>query len=234
MSEYENVFEQNIDRINNYNYIPGNYPEIINYIDESVQNYIINNDVATNITNEIVNNSNENINNYNGVYENHQYEITLILLRLASSLISNNREETITRIQNYARRLRDTFTTDEINYAISVIQLSMMSIYNTHLNNNINERNQYISSIRVILNEKVIENGAQMECPVCYCDVDCKDFAETDCQHSYCKDCVSRNIVSFNEKHCRPTCPFCRTDIKTVSVHCQDFLEDLVGQFTNI
>jgi hypothetical protein len=126
------------------------------------------------------------------------------------------------------------FTNDEINYAISAIQLSMMSFYNTQLNNSVSESNRHINTICVVLNEKVIENGAQMECPVCYCDVDCKDFAETDCKHSYCKSCVSRNIVSFSEKQCCPSCPFCRRDIKMVSVQSQEILEELTHVFTNI
>jgi hypothetical protein len=66
--------------------------------------------------------------------------------------------------------------------------------------------------IRVILSSE--PPTAQIhECSICMLDdIPSSNMAKLNCAHSFCVDCTSKVINN------KPCCPFCRTNIKTVTV----------------
>jgi len=90
---------------------------------------------------------------------------------------------------------------------------------------------QHVRNIEVVLHNETV--GAGVECPVCYCTLETATFLKTNCNHSYCKDCIVRHITSFSTKTSVPTCPFCREHIVSVKVPNEELVSELMQSFTN-
>jgi hypothetical protein len=52
----------------------------------------------------------------------------------------------------------------------------------------------------------------QVECPICYVEIDYKNEIKTDCNHVFCKDCINKLTETTN------ICPCCRNDMKYYNI----------------
>ena len=48
-----------------------------------------------------------------------------------------------------------------------------------------------------------------MECPTCYCDLNINNIVNSQCGHTFCKDCFWKWVNDHNKNDC----PMCRADI---------------------
>ena len=92
---------------------------------------------------------------------------------------------------------------------------------------------EHVRNIDVILHNETIEDGVECECPVCYCALDTETILKTNCNHSYCKNCIVRHVTSFLTKITVPTCPFCREHIVSIQVPNEQLIGEVTQSFTN-
>jgi hypothetical protein len=90
---------------------------------------------------------------------------------------------------------------------------------------------QHVRNIEVVLHNETIGAGVDCECPVCYCSLHTETFLKTNCNHSYCKDCIVRHVTSFLTKTSFPTCPFCREHIVSIKVPNEELIGELEQTF---
>lgn len=265
MSEYANGFEQTLDgiaraTINENN----NINDTLENMDSNFQTYIIESNLVQNITNNIINaiNSGDLDNHYyddlNYLYSADLMEITLLFLRLATTFVSNgNRDDSVTRIQQYVSNLREQYSDEQINTVVGVLRLSMMYLVNENnmviddnvIDNNIIDNN--IDYINVFANEyeyrqterirnigvfvrNEINTEGHNECPVCYNEFESATLVKTNCNHLYCKECIVRHVSTFVTRECAPTCPFCREPITYVSLTNAQMVGEVIERFANI
>jgi hypothetical protein len=92
---------------------------------------------------------------------------------------------------------------------------------------------EHVRNIEVVLHNETVEDGVECECPVCYCALETETILKTNCNHSYCKDCIVRHVTSFLTNTTVPTCPFCREHIVSIKVPNEQLVGELTQSFTN-
>jgi hypothetical protein len=61
------------------------------------------------------------------------------------------------------------------------------------------------------------------ECPICFDIYNGENDVYTNCNHSFCTECIKKHLDTFLDKPV-PTCPICRTDITQLSIHSSSLL----------
>lgn len=61
------------------------------------------------------------------------------------------------------------------------------------------------------------------ECPICFDSYNGENDVYTNCNHSFCAECIKKHLDTFLDKPV-PTCPICRTNITQLSVHSNNLL----------
>ena len=61
------------------------------------------------------------------------------------------------------------------------------------------------------------------ECPICFDIYNGENDVYTNCNHSFCAQCIKKHLDTFLDKPI-PTCPICRTDITQLSIHSSSLL----------
>jgi len=61
------------------------------------------------------------------------------------------------------------------------------------------------------------------ECPICFDMYNIEKNVYTNCNHSFCAECIQKHLDTFLDKPI-PTCPICRTDITELSMYSSTLL----------
>jgi hypothetical protein len=89
-----------------------------------------------------------------------------------------------------------------------------------------------VTKILPTLNENVqLETEVHEECPICYSEMTKENAVQLGCKHSFCGDCIVRQIKSSR----KPTteCGLCRSTIKECSSTSKNLLEQMSSKFAN-
>jgi hypothetical protein len=156
-------------------------------------------------------------------------EITMVTAVLQLSMMSimnddvafNNNNNNINTIYNFNNNNNDVIIDDNIDYA---------NIFEDELEMPIGE---HVRNIDVVLHNESIDASAECECPVCYCTLEPTTILKTNCNHSYCKQCIVTHVTSFLTKTTPPTCPFCRETIDSIQVPNEELIGELTESFTS-
>jgi hypothetical protein len=73
-----------------------------------------------------------------------------------------------------------------------------------------------------------------LDCPVCYEQILVADALYTNCNHSYCVDCVKNLATSIKDKTIKPVCPCCRDTITKIYSNNVNCLHNLKTHLTNL
>ena len=91
---------------------------------------------------------------------------------------------------------------------------------------------QPTAKILPTLNDNVeLETEVHEECPICYSEMTKENAVQLGCKHSFCGDCIVRQIKSSR----KPTteCGLCRSTIKECRSTSRNLLEQMSSNFTN-
>jgi hypothetical protein len=75
----------------------------------------------------------------------------------------------------------------------------------------------------IVLNEFEICNSCKTdkqinECPICFENYSIENKVYTNCNHSFCSECIKKHLDTFLNKPV-PTCPICRRNITILSIY---------------
>jgi hypothetical protein len=54
------------------------------------------------------------------------------------------------------------------------------------------------------------------ECPICFNEVTYENIQKTNCNHEFCKECLTKTIKGFANRRSKSKCPICRMNIETI------------------
>jgi hypothetical protein len=87
-------------------------------------------------------------------------------------------------------------------------------------------------SIHVTMEKNDSTNINHFECAICMQDDCCvSNKISIQCNHSFCKDCLTQYMIKCQESNKFPTCALCRGDFMDVKVNNIDVLEDFQNRF---
>lgn len=72
-----------------------------------------------------------------------------------------------------------------------------------------------ILSIQIIMAKSKLKYNDK-ECPICLDSLEYGTIQKTNCNHEYCKDCLTRTIKEFANRRNKAKCPLCRSDIEII------------------
>jgi hypothetical protein len=171
--------------------------------------------------------NNVNLQNYllqlREIYSNFEVDIALSLIHMSIAPTQTN------YINAY-----EPFNNNNNNNVIQNNIIYNDIIHNDMIQNNIYENEEHVASgleqfpyemrldqpiqidLKLSLDQRT-EPEIELECPVCYCDHVKNSTVLTNCNHSFCKECIKMHIVTFKNRSLVPTCPMCRSNISTLS-----------------
>jgi hypothetical protein len=92
-------------------------------------------------------------------------------------------------------------------------------LYDIEVSHVSQESNNRTWEIKSIFTSKNTSKEGEEECPICYEEnIEPKNILETNCCHSFCKNCICHHVDSF-KSYKIPTCPLCRTNITSFTVN---------------
>jgi len=59
-------------------------------------------------------------------------------------------------------------------------------------------------------------NYKDKECPICLDNLTYNTIQKTNCEHEFCKDCLTRTVKGFLNKRNKAKCPLCRSNIDII------------------
>ena len=75
----------------------------------------------------------------------------------------------------------------------------------------------YIKNIKIV--KTLGEQEVDRTCTICMDELEFKNIINTNCNHTYCLECVSGYANSIKHKTCQPTCPMCRGRLEQFNTH---------------
>jgi len=139
------------------------------------------------------------------------------LIDCMARIIRNRTSQLQTYSTNYFQRLQDLQDFQEYIYEYSNNEEPI-----TRQPDQIEEPDTkiYTKKPRVTIWNINEENNETIECPICYVEIIPKENVRTNCQHSFCTDCVNTIYKVANRNHCEYIhCPICRTNVTYVEIH---------------
>lgn len=70
-------------------------------------------------------------------------------------------------------------------------------------------------SIKVIMVKSKIQH-TDKECPICLDSLEYDNIQKTNCNHEYCKECLTNTIKGFANRRNNAKCPLCRSNIEII------------------
>jgi hypothetical protein len=92
---------------------------------------------------------------------------------------------------------------------------------------------EYLKEIKLAI-RKPSGSETSLDCPVCYDTLLVADALYTNCDHSYCVECVKQLATSIKNKTIKPACPCCRDTITQIYSRNVDNLHNLKTHFTSL
>lgn len=80
-----------------------------------------------------------------------------------------------------------------------------------------------------IVNEPIQDSAVEASCPICFDTTIKGKLLHTNCSHSFCLDCLKNYTDSIKDRTCKPSCPYCRTELVGLKI-CD---EDICRQFSS-
>ena len=75
---------------------------------------------------------------------------------------------------------------------------------------------EYLKALSIVYSP--LSNEVELkECPICFDEFQPNCLLRTNCNHSFCIECMQHHTNEFKNKTCEPTCPYCRTVIHEVA-----------------
>jgi Ring finger domain len=128
----------------------------------------------------------------------------------------------LTDRQEFIRYYQGGYLTDNNNFDNFVINLS----------DHFGESNQPVTKILPTLNDNVeLETEVHEECPICYSEMTKETAVQLGCNHSFCGDCIVRQIKSSRKS--TTECGLCRSTIKECRSTSRNLLEHMSSNFAN-
>lgn len=87
----------------------------------------------------------------------------------------------------------------------------------------------------IIINLDTAEELKQQnnECPICLNEYYSFQSVITNCNHSFCKECICKHIDTYDKKDI-PSCPMCRSDIHRFEIKDIEYFEDLQEKYNTV
>ena len=92
----------------------------------------------------------------------------------------------------------------------------------------------YFKEITLVQDLTITEDAPKCACPLCFDDFAATDVVVTNCNHSFCGDCVKGFSTSIKDKTKIPNCPMCRTNLTEFKVGSQQVYEDIQNHILNL
>jgi hypothetical protein len=184
-----------------------------------------------------INNIQQYVINLRNRYSEEEINMVTAVLQLSMLSIMNDNI-------NFNNNINNNIIENNINNNIIENDINNNIFINNIIDNNIDFMNifedeqetplgEHVRNIDVVLHNDTIEEGVECECPVCYCPLEPSTILKTNCNHSYCKDCIVRHVTSFLTKTSVPTCPVCREHIVSIQVPNEQLIGEVTQSFTN-
>ena len=81
-----------------------------------------------------------------------------------------------------------------------------------------NTTKNFIKNIKIV---RAVDEDQEEEhiCTICLEELEKSHVIHTNCNHSYCLECVSSYSNSIKDKTCKPNCPMCRGELNEFNTH---------------
>ena len=83
----------------------------------------------------------------------------------------------------------------------------------------------HIKNLKIVRQTEVVES--EYTCTICLETLDISNVINTNCNHSYCLDCVSGYANSIKDKSHKPNCPMCRGVLDQLNTHSDELHQQL-------
>ena len=147
--------------------------------------------------------------------------INIALTRLQTNMNLLSNEE----LRNYVSQM-GTY----IHFTSSGIPLELPELPELPLNNNVNNIKFNISLIKIdeaIVNDNNNDNNNVYHyCPICMDTTNSDSMIITNCNHTYCNECVCKYIQTCNNDSL-PRCFICRENTSSYSSSCENTIEKI-------
>jgi hypothetical protein len=92
---------------------------------------------------------------------------------------------------------------------------------------------EYLKEIHLSFRKPSVSDTS-LDCPLCYESILVTDALYTNCNHSYCVDCVKNLATSIKHKTIKPACPCCRDTITQLYSRNVNCLQELKTHFITL
>lgn len=161
----------------------------------------------------------------------YRYFISELALQQFPDILSYDDKLHVFEYLNYWRNISIGVSIQEANIQLNDYFefVDSMSVFDSDLDyDNISTVSKF--PIHVAIDHSTKED--HFECAICMQD-DCpiSNKISIQCNHSFCKDCVTQYMIKCQESNKFPTCALCRGDFMDIKVNNLDVLEDFQDRF---
>ena len=82
--------------------------------------------------------------------------------------------------------------------------------------------------------ENAEELKEQIYCSICLEEHKKIETVTTNCGHTFCKSCMCENLDHHITTNRRPTCPMCRTNVRTLEIKDACFYDELYERYVSV
>jgi hypothetical protein len=93
---------------------------------------------------------------------------------------------------------------------------------------------QWIVEPLLLCLETAEELKEQIFCSICLDNHTKIETVTTNCGHNFCKNCMCENLDHHITANRRPTCPMCRTNVRTLEIKDADFYDELYERYVTV
>jgi len=125
------------------------------------------------------------------------------------------RNDIIEIIKNYVMNKLYFLRLSEYRNTLNTVQNARITIIIPY--NVINTlRDLYKSlSIKIIMVKSKLQHSDK-DCPICLDSIEYDNIQKTNCNHEFCKDCLTKTIKGFANRRNYAKCPLCRSNIEII------------------